>query len=220
MNITKSIPIKQYWLLLKGYLIPQRFQMTVLAVFLLLQISLNLINPQIIRTFIDGLTKGIPQDILINSGILFFAVAFISQLFSISSTYFGEQVAWTATNEMRLDLLLHCLKLDASFHKDHAPGELLERIDGDVNTLSNFFSRFAILFIGNILLILGGILLLMIEDWRMTRPRDTGRRSTPSRVSWHGNGSPRYGGLGWSGPGPVRRIRVPRPSSTCSTRCR
>ena len=91
----------------------------------------------------------------------------MSQMLSISSTYFGERVAWTATNEMRLDLLLHCLKLDASFHKDHTSGELLERIDGDVNTLSNFFSRFVIVFIGNVLLILGVISLLMIEDWRM-----------------------------------------------------
>lgn len=167
MNSTKGIPIKQYWLILKGYLIPQRFRMTVLAIFLLLQICLNLVNPQIIRTFIDGLMEGVPQDILINSGILFFLVAFFSQVLSISTTYFGEQVAWTATNEMRLDLLLHCLKLDASFHKDHTSGELLERIDGDVNTLSNFFSRFMILFIGNILLILGVIILLMIEDWRI-----------------------------------------------------
>jgi len=36
------------------------------------------------------------------------------------------------------------LNLDLPFHKAHTPGELIERIDGDVSTLANFFSQFTI----------------------------------------------------------------------------
>ena len=42
--------------------------------------------------------------------------------------YLGEHVGWTATNALRADLYQHCLKLDMSFHNQHAPGELIERI--------------------------------------------------------------------------------------------
>ena len=34
------------------------------------------------------------------------------------------------------------------FHKDHTPGELIERIDGDVTALANFFSAFIIKVVG------------------------------------------------------------------------
>lgn len=50
--------------------------------------------------------------------------------------------------------MLHCLKLDRSFHKVHGPGELLERIDGDVNDLRNFFARLALNLLNNLLLLL------------------------------------------------------------------
>jgi ATP-binding cassette subfamily B protein/ATP-binding cassette subfamily C protein len=94
-------------------------------------------------------------------------VAVVDQGLAVAATYFSENVAWTATNALRLDLTVHCLKLDYSFHKAHTPGELIERIDGDVNTLPNFFSIFLINFLGNILLFTGALALLFREDWRV-----------------------------------------------------
>ena len=36
-------------------------------------------------------------------------------------------------------LVCYCLGLDQSFHKSRAPGELVERIDGDVSALALLF---------------------------------------------------------------------------------
>ncbi|MCK5827442.1 ABC transporter ATP-binding protein, partial [Candidatus Bipolaricaulota bacterium] len=47
---------------------------------------------------------------------------------------------------------------------------MIERIDGDVATLSNFFSRFVIDVAGNGLLVLGILALLFREDWRIGLP--------------------------------------------------
>ena len=44
----------------------------------------------------------------------------------------GENVAWTATNALREEMARHCLNLDMSYHNNISPGELIERIDGDV----------------------------------------------------------------------------------------
>jgi ATP-binding cassette subfamily B protein/ATP-binding cassette subfamily C protein len=162
-----KIPIKQYWILLSQYLRPQRGRVWLLAVAILAHISLRLLNPQITRRFIDGAMAGEAVTVLLNTAVLFILIALISQGLSIVNTYLGENVAWTATNALRLDLLLHCLQLDQSFHKQHTAGELLERIDGDVNTLSNFFSRFAIYVVGNGLLMVGTLVLLYFEDWRI-----------------------------------------------------
>ncbi len=58
--------------------------------------------------------------------------------------YLSKKVAWTATNQLRTDLLTHVLTLDLAFHGSHTPGELIERIDGDVDELTNFFSKFIV----------------------------------------------------------------------------
>src|SRR5260370_30797802 len=54
-----------------------------------------------------------------------------------------------------------------AFHKAHTSGELIERIDGDVNALSNFFSQFVVHLLSNVLLIIGVLVLLFREDWRL-----------------------------------------------------
>ena len=63
------------------------------------------------------------------------------------SYYLGTDVGWRTTNRLRSDLTRHVLKLDMSFHNDHPPGELIERIDGDVERLANFFSQMSIVVI-------------------------------------------------------------------------
>ena len=85
----------------------------------------------------------------------------------VAVRYLGENVAWTATNGLRTDLARHCLSLDMGFHNSHTPGELIERLDGDVAELANFFSQFFIILLGNILLMAGILVVLYFEDWRL-----------------------------------------------------
>ena len=75
-------------------------------------------------------------------------------------------VGWTATNALRADLASHCLLLDMSFHHQHTPGEMVERIDGDSNALGGFFSTFVVQVLGNAILLVGILVLLYREDWR------------------------------------------------------
>lgn len=131
-----------------------------LSITLLSSIALQIINPQIIGYFIDAATSGATQQRLAGAAVGFMAIALLIQALSVIATYLSETIAWSATNTLRLDLARHCLQLDLAFHKAHTPGELLERIDGDVNVLSRFFSQLVIHVFGNILL-LGGILVIL-----------------------------------------------------------
>jgi len=62
--------------------------------------------------------------------------------------------------------MLHCLRLDLTFHKTRTPGELIERIDGDVNALATFFSQLVVQIVGNALLFLGVVIVLARDDVR------------------------------------------------------
>lgn len=51
-----------------------------------------------------------------------------------------------------------------TFHKQHTPGELIERIDGDVTAPAHFFSAFVARVLGNALLVLGILFVLFREN--------------------------------------------------------
>jgi ATP-binding cassette, subfamily B, bacterial len=157
------IPVRAYWRLLRQYLRPLRARVVVLWSLLLTGIAFQVINPQLIRTFIDRAVEGTDTDTLFGLAIVFVLLAVGHQALNVAATYFAEQVGWTATNEMRAELARHLLDLDMSFHKVRTPGELIERIDGDVTTLSNFFSSFVIHVAGNLILLTAVIVMLWRE---------------------------------------------------------
>ena len=130
-------------------------------------IGLNLLGPQILRNFIDtAKAGGVLRDLIIG-GTLFLVVSIFSQVVRLISSYLGQDVGWRATNRMRGDLALHCLNLDMWFHHEHTPGEMIERVDGDTTTLSNFFSEFVLQVIGSTFFLIGILILVFREDWRI-----------------------------------------------------
>lgn len=159
--------LKKYWNLLIDYLVPQKLQVTVLAVLLLGGIGLQLVNPQIVRFFIDQAETQSGLDRLLGAAGIFMGIALLRHIVQIVVTYLGENVAWFATNQLRADLALHCLKLDMSFHKRYKPGELIERVDGDVNQLANFFSELVLKLGGNLLLVVSVLVILGVQEWRI-----------------------------------------------------
>lgn len=159
-----QIPLKQYNHLLINYLKPQLGQVLWLAVMLLGSIGLQILNPQILGDFIDTALSGGSQQRLFTAAFLFIGLALLTQILTVMVTYLGETIAWIATNNLRFDLAKHCLNLDLSFHKSHTPGELLERVDGDVNLLSRFFSQLVIHVFGNSILLLGILIILFVEN--------------------------------------------------------
>lgn len=156
---------ERYGRLLARYLWPQGRQVGLLAVLLLSSIALQLVNPQILRNFIDSAQAGSSLGILTQIALVFLGAALVGQVFSVAANYLGESVGWTATNHLRQDLALHCLQLDMSFHNARNPGELIERIDGDVTTLGSFFSRLVIQVFGSALLLIGSLVLLFQIHW-------------------------------------------------------
>src|SRR5574341_913122 len=161
-----NLPFKAYWDLLSQHIRPQRGRFVLLGVLLFGSIGLRILAPQIMRTFIDSALAGQALRTLTTTALAFIGIALLQQVISVSVTYVGENVAWTATNALRTELAWHALNLDMSFHNDHTPGELIERIDGDVTELATFFSQFALNLVSNGLLLVGILAALFLEDWR------------------------------------------------------
>jgi ATP-binding cassette subfamily B protein len=162
---TINLPFKYYVSLLKIYLKPYWLKVSLLTLLLFVSISFEIINPQLLGHFIDSIQSSI--NVLLPLVLLFISLVIANQLVTALAGYLSEDIGWQATNELRADLTLHCLTLDMSFHKTHTPGELIERVDGDIAMLSNFFSRFVFSVLGRMLLLSGIIALTYLLDWRM-----------------------------------------------------
>ncbi len=159
--------LNRYWRLLAHYLRPHWPRMSLLALILCGAIAVQVVTPLVASRFIDQATSGGALRDLIVLALLTVGLALVGQILAVAETYVAEKVSWAATNALRADLLAHLLRLDATFHTAHTPGELIERVDGDVATLAHFFSRFVVYVLGNGVLMLGVLGLLYHVDWRV-----------------------------------------------------
>lgn len=163
MDTPKLTPLR----MLVRYLSPYKGRMALLGTLVVLSLTLQLINPQLIRYFIDSAENRSGFDRLIGAAAIFTALTIVQQIALLAATYVGEVVGWMATNRLRVELALHCMRLDLAFHKTHTPGELIERVDGDVNQLARFFSQLVLQLVGNVLLFTGVIVILWFEGWQI-----------------------------------------------------
>jgi ATP-binding cassette, subfamily B, bacterial len=160
------VSIQSPWTLLLTYLRPYKARVTLLIFLLLATIGLQLIGPQLLRRFLDAALAGEAMGLLVITAVIFFIVTVSQKILNLLTVYWSEDLGWSTTNRLRADLTRRCLQLDMSFHKTHTPGELIERIDGDVSLLAEYFSALIVHVLSNSLLLLGILALLFREDWR------------------------------------------------------
>jgi ATP-binding cassette, subfamily B, bacterial len=154
--------------LLGRYLLPLWPRALAMACLLLSGIALQLAGPQVIRYFIDTAQAGGGNErAQWLAAAVFLAFALGQHGLLLAADYASQVVSWAATNRLRSDLARHSLGLDMAFHKRHTPGEMIERLEGDVGRLANFFSSFFIQVLGNLLLAAGILALLFREDPRV-----------------------------------------------------
>ena len=153
--------------LLWTYLSPQGARVLLLALCLVGGVGLQLVAPQLTSRFIDLVAKrgaAAPLQRLWALAGFFIAATLTAQGVRLAGSYFSASVGWNAANRLREDLARHCLALDMSFHNARTPGELIERIDGDVSSLASVFSQFVFQILGSALLMLGILTVLTARN--------------------------------------------------------
>jgi ABC-type multidrug transport system fused ATPase/permease subunit len=148
---------------LSTYLGPLRGRVVVLALLLLGSIGLQLVIPLILADFIDSATTGATVAGLTTAGIAYLVAGILNQFLDAGASYLGTDIGWSATNRLREELTSHLFTLDMGFHNDTTPGEMIERVDGDVTALSEFISRFLVRLIAAGVLLTGVIIVCWLE---------------------------------------------------------
>lgn len=158
-----KMPFHKHLSLLSIYVSPYKRKMLMIALLIFINVGIKVINPQIIRYYLDSVQSVTDLSVITNAALLFIGMAIIQEIIYIVNVYFSVDLAWITTNNLRFDLFKHTSNLDMTFHNQYKPGEMIERVDGDVNALSNFLSVFSLMIISNVLLI-GGILFAILRE--------------------------------------------------------
>jgi len=181
--------------------------MALTTLLLLLGAILTVAEPWIVSRFIDAVFRNEGQDSLLRLVILLLTIAIAGRVVVGLAAYAAEGVAWAAGNAMRVRLTHHVLGLDFDFHNRHSPGELVDRVDGDVSKIGRLAST-VVLIVTNTLVVLGIMAVLLVVDarvglvmciflglmyWLMASVRDVG---APHWQRSQEHGSRYYGFLG------------------------
>ncbi|HEY3484302.1 MAG TPA: ABC transporter ATP-binding protein, partial [Ilumatobacteraceae bacterium] len=138
-----------------------------LAVLLAVGSALMLAGPLVVRTIVDEATDGTTTSVLVRLALLFLGIAVVAQATSVVVAWYATVAAWRTTNALRIQMAHHVLGLDHEFHRRHTPGELIQRVDGDVTSVSEFLGLVVPKAAGALLLVTGMIGVLVVLDWRL-----------------------------------------------------
>jgi ATP-binding cassette, subfamily B, bacterial len=134
--------------------------LAVLGASMVLRLSL----PLLLGRFADDALAGQSADTLVRIAVAYVAVALVSEALGLGVVWGSVRLSWRAGNRLRERLAAHALRLEQAWHGRHSPGQLIERIDGDVEAMVVFFSGIAIEIAGNVALIAGMIIVATVID--------------------------------------------------------
>jgi ATP-binding cassette, subfamily B, bacterial len=160
-------PRRSPWPLVAAQLGAERGRLPPLAAALLLSTLLPLVGPQLTAAFVDRAIAGAALGTLLGLGAAYVVVALAGQAAGIAAMAAASGAAWRTTNRLRELIAGHALRLDMGFHGRHTPGEMIERIDGDLLGLTQFISGFVAQVIRSVLLLLGTLVLVWRVDARV-----------------------------------------------------
>lgn len=152
--------------LLLGELRPERRALVVLGVLLVAAVGLPVVAQLQLGRFVDEAADGATASTLTTVAVTFGVLLLVANALRLVVTALAVRLAWRIGNRLRVDLCRHALALDLAWHGDHSAGELIERVDGDVDAVGRFTSTAVVELVGNVAVLLAVTGTAVWVDWR------------------------------------------------------
>jgi ATP-binding cassette subfamily B protein len=156
--------IKQFF----SYYKPHRFLFFMDLFIAFVMAVIDLIFPMFSRQFINDF---IPNQ-NIHAMIVFSTIIVILYVIKIGCNYFvgyyGHVVGSRIEHDMRNDLFRHLQKLEFSFFDNHKTGQLMNRLTGDLNEVSELAHHGPEDLFISVIMLIGSFFILMSINWQLT----------------------------------------------------
>ncbi|MCR2803362.1 ABC transporter ATP-binding protein [Paenibacillus soyae] len=127
----------------------------------------------VLSLFIPLLTKNVVEQ-LAGSALETFTIVALGVVFALQtvmsgfSVYTMSYVGQFMIAGMRKELWERVLKLPVPFFDRSSSGETMSRVTNDTNVIKDFIISHVISFVGGLVSIVGGVIILLYIDWKMT----------------------------------------------------
>ncbi len=155
------------WRALGALLRPDVWRWVGLGALVAVGSALTIAGPLVVRRVVDTAADGTTAAEITRLALIFLAIAAFAQFIAVVVAWLATVAAWRTTNELRLTMTRHVLGLDHEFHRTHTPGELIQRVDGDITSVSDFLSQVVTKAAGAAMLVCGMVVVLGVIDWRL-----------------------------------------------------
>jgi subfamily B ATP-binding cassette protein MsbA len=147
---------------------PYLWRLVVAFVCLVASASIALAFPQIVRHLLDAAFISANGDLLNKIALGLLALFAIQALLNFVQVYFLTSTSELVIAQLREDLFAHLVRLSPGFFTERRTGELTSRLSADTTVLQTVLSYNLSEFARQTLFLIGGIILLVITDSRLT----------------------------------------------------
>lgn len=151
-----------------GYIKPYRFEYSLGMFFLLVSSLANLAFPKLLGDLVDAGTNGSMAERLTRIVVLLIGIVLIQAIFSWFRVVIFVNVTEKTMADIRRLTYNHLIKLPLVFFDKHRVGELNSRISSDISMLHETFTTTLADFIRQMVVIIGGIVLLVYTSPQLT----------------------------------------------------
>ena len=147
---------------------PHRGRFALASVFLLAGSGIGLAYPRAIKYAINELDEHGTIEAFDQVGVLLVALFLIQSVFTWFRHYLMSWLGERAVADMRRQVFSRLIALPPGWFHTHRTGELVGRISGDVTTLQAFVGSELSIGLRNLVQLVGGVVLLLLEDTGLT----------------------------------------------------
>ena len=158
---------KKLLLRILGYLKPYKWQFTAVFIALIFSAVLGLFPSVITGKIVDAIISQQNIRELVKLLVLAFIVLSLSQIISVLEQYINSWIGQKIIFDMRNEMYDHLQNMSHSFFTNEKPGEIITRMNSDINGVSSVISVMLTSVVSNVLTVGTCVFYLFYTDWRL-----------------------------------------------------
>jgi ABC-type multidrug transport system fused ATPase/permease subunit len=149
------------------YLKPYWRKELILLLLMILASAGTLVSPYVLKIIIDTVFPARDYSLLIQVLAVLLAIHILRLGINYLSDYLFAWIGNHVTRDIRMDLFNHLLQLPVSFYNKNKAGDLVHRVNSEVNSIQSILTGTMVRLINSSCSIIGLTVMLCILNWRL-----------------------------------------------------
>ncbi|WP_400083192.1 ABC transporter ATP-binding protein [Yoonia sp. R78084] len=159
---------KLFGWLWRDYLREHKWLLAAAVVLMMVEGSMLALISRMIQPMFDDVFAQGDRNALYFVGFGIMTIFFVRALTSSCQRILMQWIKELASAAMRKHLLRHMMSLDSGFFQIHPPGQLIERVQGDVNVINSVWSSLLTAVARDLVSLIGLLAVAIWIDWKWT----------------------------------------------------